>query len=77
MTLSLGIDIGTSGIRAATVNSTGKVLSTSQQQHLPQNSNKIDPELINDSCLLYEIPMACAVLQNNKVKKINKKNFFI
>ena len=45
MTLSIGIDIGTSGIRTATVDSTGKVLSTSHQQHLPQNLDKINPEL--------------------------------
>ncbi len=45
MTLSLGIDIGTSGLRAATVDTTGNVLSLSHEEHLPQISKKIDAEL--------------------------------
>ncbi|MDJ0630542.1 MAG: FGGY-family carbohydrate kinase [Rhodobacter sp.] len=43
--LSLGIDIGTSGIRTAVVSSEGSVLSMASVSHLPQDPRRIDAEL--------------------------------
>ncbi|MDJ0821337.1 MAG: FGGY-family carbohydrate kinase [Paracoccaceae bacterium] len=43
--LSLGIDIGTSGIRTAVVSSGGTVLSMASVDHLPQTIDRIDAEL--------------------------------
>lgn len=42
MTLALGIDIGTSGVRSAVVDSGGAVLSQARQVHLPQSPDSID-----------------------------------
>ncbi|MFV0361319.1 FGGY-family carbohydrate kinase [Tropicimonas sp.] len=43
--LSLGIDIGTSGIRTAVVSQAGDVLSMASVAHLPQDPNRIDATL--------------------------------
>ncbi len=43
--LSLGIDIGTSGIRTAVVSPDGALLSIASTRHLPQDPERIDPEL--------------------------------
>jgi sugar (pentulose or hexulose) kinase len=43
--LSLGIDIGTSGIRTAVVAADGAVVSMASVDHLPQDPARIDPEL--------------------------------
>lgn len=44
--LSLGVDIGTSGIRSAVVSPQGEVLSMADVGHLPQaDPDRIDPEL--------------------------------
>lgn len=40
--LSLGIDLGTSGIRSAVVDETGKVLSSARANYAPQDLNRID-----------------------------------
>jgi len=45
MTLSLGIDIGTSGIRTAVVDDSGAVVSTARANHEPQPGTGIDAEL--------------------------------
>ena len=45
MILSLGIDIGTSGVKTATLSREGKVLSTSSIKHVYQNSDKINPSI--------------------------------
>ena len=39
MILSLGIDIGTSGVKTATLNTRGEVLSNSSIKHIYQNSD--------------------------------------
>lgn len=44
MSLLLGIDIGTSGIRTAVIDGTGDVLSMGGVDHLPQDTDKIDAE---------------------------------
>ncbi|MEL7091340.1 MAG: FGGY-family carbohydrate kinase [Pseudomonadota bacterium] len=45
MTLALGIDIGTSGVRTAVVDADRQVLSMARAQHLPQHGDKIDANL--------------------------------
>ncbi|EBA13996.1 FGGY-family carbohydrate kinase [Roseobacter sp. CCS2] len=40
--LSLGIDVGTSGVRTAVIDAGGRVLSTVKTTHLPQKPNDID-----------------------------------
>ncbi|MEM6759154.1 MAG: FGGY-family carbohydrate kinase [Pseudomonadota bacterium] len=45
MTLSLGIDIGTSGIRSAVVNSDRDVVSMARATHPPQSPERIDANL--------------------------------
>ena len=44
MQLSLGIDIGTTGVRTATIDSREQVFSISKIKHIPQNSIKINPK---------------------------------
>ena len=44
MSLALGIDIGTSGIRTAVVDECGAVLSMARAVHLPQDPARIDAE---------------------------------
>lgn len=45
MSLSLGIDIGTSGIRTAVVDEADAVISVARADHLPQDANRINAEL--------------------------------
>ena len=45
MTLSLGIDIGTSGIRTAVLDRDGSVVSMARAAHLPQPGDEIDANL--------------------------------
>ena len=45
MQLSLGIDIGTTGVRTATIDSREQVFSISKIKHIPQNSIKINPSI--------------------------------
>ncbi|MEL7163927.1 MAG: FGGY family carbohydrate kinase [Pseudomonadota bacterium] len=45
MTLGLGIDIGTSGVRTAVVNSARAVLSMARAPHLPQDPDHMDASL--------------------------------
>jgi len=45
MTLSLGIDIGTSGIRTAVLDDTGQLISTARVRHEAQQDGGIDAEL--------------------------------
>ena len=42
MTLSLGIDVGTSGVRTAVIDQTGRLVSDARAAHLPNDPNKID-----------------------------------
>ncbi|SLN41210.1 FGGY-family carbohydrate kinase [Pseudooctadecabacter jejudonensis] len=44
MSLSLGIDIGTSGIRTAVIDDAGTVVSMARAAHLPQDPDRIDAE---------------------------------
>ena len=44
MSLSLGIDIGTSGIRTAVIDDTGTVLSMARADHSPQDEGRINAE---------------------------------
>ncbi|MEM6310011.1 MAG: FGGY-family carbohydrate kinase [Pseudomonadota bacterium] len=58
MTLSLGIDVGTSGIRSAVVDETGKVLSMARAAHVPQTGDTIHAEPwwhAVKSCLLEQV----------------------
>ena len=45
MILSLGIDIGTSGVKTATLNSEGDVISNSSIKHELQNLDNINPSV--------------------------------
>jgi sugar (pentulose or hexulose) kinase len=45
MNLSLGLDLGTSGIRTAVVDEGGAVLSMARANYAPQNPDKIDAEI--------------------------------
>lgn len=45
MTLSLGIDVGTSGIRSAVVDEMGSVLSMARASHVPQAGDTVQAEL--------------------------------
>ena len=45
MNLLLGIDIGTSGVRTAVIDPTGKLIAMARQAHLQQDSNMINAEL--------------------------------
>ncbi len=60
--LSLGIDIGTSGIRTAVVSSAGKVLSMTSVEHLQQEPKRIDAEL------WWEATRACLGQQIEKLR---------
>ncbi|MCY3880112.1 MAG: FGGY-family carbohydrate kinase [Rhodobacteraceae bacterium] len=42
MSLALGIDVGTSGVRTAVLDENGAVLSMARSPHLPQNAGRID-----------------------------------
>lgn len=45
MTLALGIDIGTSGVRTAVLDENGTLISTMRADHAPQNPDRIDADL--------------------------------
>jgi len=45
VTLSLGIDIGTSGIRTAVIDDAGAVVSMARADHLPQDADQINADL--------------------------------
>lgn len=45
MTLALGIDVGTSGVRTAVLDETGSLISTMRANHLVQNPDRIDANL--------------------------------
>lgn len=45
MTLSLGIDLGTSGIRSAVVDGSGAVLSMARANYAPQDPDKVDADI--------------------------------
>lgn len=51
MTLALGIDIGTSGVRTAVIDTDGTVVSTARAAHLPQDPNAIQAEYWWESVL--------------------------
>ncbi len=60
--LSLGIDIGTSGIRTAVVADDGTVLSLASVDHLPQDPDTIDAEL------WWTATLACLTRQIERVR---------
>ena len=45
MTLALGIDIGTSGIRTAVLDESGTLVSSMREDHVPQDIDRIDADL--------------------------------
>ena len=56
--LSLGIDVGTSGVRTAVVDADGKVVSMARAAHLPQAPAHIDADLwwrAVETCLISQI----------------------
>jgi sugar (pentulose or hexulose) kinase len=52
MTLALGIDIGTSGVRTAVLSADGTVVSMAKAAHLPQDAARIDATLWWDAVVL-------------------------
>ncbi|MEL7026769.1 MAG: FGGY family carbohydrate kinase, partial [Pseudomonadota bacterium] len=62
MTLALGIDIGTSGIRTAVLDENDQVVSTARAGHLPQTADKID------ATLWWEAVQTCIEAQTNALK---------
>jgi sugar (pentulose or hexulose) kinase len=62
--LSLGIDIGTSGIRTAVLDETGKVISSARTAHEPQSDDFIDAES------WWRVVQACIVKQNAALTEI-------
>ncbi|MYH57926.1 MAG: FGGY-family carbohydrate kinase [Boseongicola sp. SB0675_bin_26] len=58
MSLALGIDVGTSGIRTAVADERGKVLSMARSAHLPQDPDRIDAEKwwqAVETCILRQV----------------------
>ncbi len=58
MSLALGIDVGTSGIRTAVVDECGEVVSMARSTHLPQDPDRIDAEKwwqAVETCLLRQV----------------------
>ena len=58
MSLALGIDVGTSGIRTAVIDECGAVLSMARSAHLPQDPDRIDAEKwwqAVDACMLRQV----------------------
>ena len=58
MSLALGIDVGTSGIRTAVVDECGEVLSMARAKHLPHEPDRIDAELwwqAVETCMLRQV----------------------
>ena len=77
MTLSLGIDIGTSGIKTATINSKEEIFSISNIGHIKQNSNKINPSIWWET-VKYSIKMNLINLSNKGINSFEiKKNVIL
>ena len=58
MSLALGIDVGTSGVRTAVIDTSGQLVSMAMQEHAPQDPNMIRAELWWDTvrtCLKSQI----------------------
>ena len=58
MNLSLGIDVGTSGVRTAILTAQGNVLPMARTEHLPQKSDNIDADgwwSVVKTCILRQI----------------------
>ena len=58
MNLSLGIDVGTSGVRTAILTAQGDVLPMARTEHLPQKSDNIDADgwwSVVKTCILRQI----------------------
>ena len=58
MSLSLGIDVGTGGVRTAVLDECGKVLSMARSTHAPQRSDRIDAEMwwhTVETCILRQV----------------------
>ncbi|MEO0328142.1 MAG: FGGY-family carbohydrate kinase [Pseudomonadota bacterium] len=63
MSLTLGIDIGTSGVRTAVLDENCCVIAMARAEHLPQNPDRID------AYLWWEAVKACIHKQNIELKK--------
>lgn len=64
MTLSLGIDVGTSGIRTAVIDPDGTVLSMARATHFAQDPDRIDAEL------WWAVVRTCIVDQTNALREL-------
>ena len=76
MTLSLGIDIGTSGIKTATINSKEEIFSISNIGHIKQNSNKINPSIWWET-VKYAIKMNLINLNNKGINSFEIKKITV
>ena len=74
MILSLGIDIGTSGVKTATLNSEGDVISNSSIKHELQNLDNINPSVwwktVKKAIKLNLIDLYSKGINSSKIKKI-------
>ena len=74
MILSLGIDIGTSGVKTATLNSEGDVISNSSIKHELQNLDNINPSVwwktVKKAIKLNLIDLYSKGIISSKIKKI-------
>ena len=74
MILSLGIDIGTSGVKTATLNSEGDVISNSSIKHELQNYDNINPSVwwktVKKAIKLNLINLYSKGINSSKIKKI-------
>ncbi len=74
MTLSLGIDIGTSGVKTATLNAKGEIFSTSNITHVNQNTDKINPsiwwETVKHAIKLNLVNLKNKGIHSSEIKKL-------
>ena len=74
MTFSLGIDIGTSGVKTASLNAEGEIFSTSNIKHFKQNSDRINPsfwwETVKHAIKLNLIDLKKKGISSFEIKKL-------
>ncbi len=66
MNLSLGIDVGTSGVRTAVIDEAGRVIATARADHVPQDRDHVDAEL------WWQAVVACIERQVAALKEIGR-----
>ena len=80
MILSLGIDIGTSGVKTATLNSQGDVISNSSIKHELQNLDNINPSVwwktVKKAIKLNLIDLYSKGINSSKIKKNSSGRYF-